>query len=118
MENQQNQIHLNNIMSCISEIENNFTDLSHDQLLDDEIRMALYRNLTMLGMEASRVDIVHPSITTLSSFEKADYINGLGKDMYAISNFIVNDLGYLKKSLLSMLSKSRKKIKKPDFAMV
>lgn len=102
MENQENQIHINNMLCCINEIENNCADLTQDQMQDEELRMVLFRNLTMLGMEASRVDISHPSIFTLKSFEKADYINGLGKDVYAIFNFIVNDLSYLKKSLLTL----------------
>ncbi|UII32075.1 hypothetical protein LVD17_27715 [Fulvivirga ulvae] len=117
MKNQQNQIHLNNILSCINEIENNCTDLSGDLLIDEELRMTLYRNLTMLGMEASRVDIAHPALTTLSSFEKADYIDGLGKDVYAVSQFIINDLEYLKKSLVHLSSRLTQSKKNKDFAM-
>lgn len=117
MEKQQNQIHINNILSCINEIENNCTDLSQEQLLDDELRMTLFRNLTMLGMEASRVDIAHPSLITLSSFENADYINGLGKDVYAVFNFIVNDLEFLKKSLMKLSLRLQKSTANRDLAM-
>lgn len=105
MQNAHNEIHLTNILSCIHEIENYCTDLTQDQMQDDELRMLLYRNLTLLGMEAAHVNIEHPSIQTLRSFYKADYINGLGRDLYAIFNFIVNDLEYLKNSVAGLSPK-------------
>lgn len=90
------------MLNCIGDIENYCTDLTQEQLQDDEFRTLLYRNLNNLGVEAAHVDIKHPSIFTLRSFEKADFINGLGKDVYAIFNFIVNDLEYLKNSISSL----------------
>lgn len=103
----QDREHLNNMLSRISEIENYCTDLTQEQMQDDEFRTLLYWNLNKLGAEAARVKMDHPCIFTLKSFEKADYINDLGKDVYAIFNFIVNDLEYLKLSI-SNLSLSRK----------
>lgn len=94
-----NQAHLTNILNCIHVIDDHCTDLTQDQMRDDEFRMTLYRNLTMLGMEASQVQLEEPSLRTLSSFEKADFINGLGRDTYAVYNFVVNDLQYLKKAI-------------------
>lgn len=115
MKNLRNKIHLSNILSFIHEIDNYCADLTQDQMQDEELRMVLYRNLTMLGMEASHVEMKHPSIRILKSFEKADYINGLGKDTYAIFNFIVNDLGYLKDIVAGLVNgkkhlKSKKKM--------
>lgn len=118
MQNPHNQIHLTNILSCIHEIENYCADLTQDQMQDDELRMLLYRNLTVLGMEAAHVNIEHPAIRTLRSFYKADYINGLGKDLYAIFNFIVNDLEYLKKSVAGLSLNSGNSKDKSRMAMV
>lgn len=108
MENLHNQIHLKNILSCIGEIESICADLTCEQLEDEEFRMMLYRHLTMMGMEAGQVSTTHPAISTLKSFEKADYINGLGRDTYAISHFIINDLDFIKSSICTLLAKSHK----------
>lgn len=104
MEKPQNQIHLQNILKCITEIENTCVDLTQDQMEDEELRMSLYRSLISVGMEAAKLDIQHPLVDTLKSFERADFINGIGRDTYAIFNFVVNDLEYLKNYLKTLSS--------------
>ncbi|ELR73193.1 hypothetical protein C900_05242 [Fulvivirga imtechensis AK7] len=117
MKNLRNKIHLSNILTCINEIDNYCADLTQEQMQDEELRMLLYRNLTMLGMEASHVQLEHPSIRTLKSFEKADYINGLGRDTYAIFNFIVNDLSYLKNIVVGLVNGKKRLRGKKKMAM-
>lgn len=112
MKNEEDQIHLRNMLSCIHEIENYCVDLDSDQLNNDEKRMQVFRNLAMLGMEARRVSIQHATIKTLKSFANADYINGLGRDVYAVANFIFNDLSFIKQSVVSISEKLQAKMQK------
>ena len=99
-----NQIHLHNIISCISEIEDVVDHESFESFSqDEEIRMTVYRTLMMLGIEASNVQKSNLSkrlsLDPLMSMKYADFINKLGKEYYAVYNFITNDLPFYKKAI-------------------
>lgn len=103
-----NQIHLRNIISCISEIEHAMDDESFESFDgDEEVRMSIYRTLMMLGIETSNIENSDINskvdLTALLSMKYADFINKLGKDHYAIYHFIINDLPFFKKSIQSYL---------------
>ena len=101
------QIHLKNMLSCIDDIENYCPDLTPDELEEDDVKIPVYRSLTMIGIEASQLFGKYPVLNVLQSFKKADFIDGIGQDVYAMYNFIVNDLGSLKQAIID-LSKKRK----------
>ena len=112
MNNFGNQTHLKNVLGCIEDIENYCADLSHEEMQDEEFRKLVYRRLCKLGAEAGRVNVDHSSVFTLKSFENADYNNDdLGKDPYAILNFIINDLDYIKNDIKKLYSQVVKESK-------
>ncbi|MEL7006766.1 MAG: hypothetical protein AAFN93_29170, partial [Bacteroidota bacterium] len=103
-----NQIHLRNIISCISDIEDMVDRESFESFdSDEEVRMPIYRSLMMLGIETSNIErsnfVRQLDMTALLSMKYADFINKLGKDHYAIYNFIKNDLPFFKCSIQKYL---------------
>ncbi|UII24773.1 hypothetical protein LVD15_15795 [Fulvivirga maritima] len=102
------QIHLKNILACIEDIEDYCPDITPQELREEEVIMPIYRNFTMLGIEANLVYGSHEALTTLKSFKKADFIEGIGRDIYALYNFIVNELSKLKSEVMSLISSREK----------
>ena len=110
LKNLEDQIHLHNILSCISEVEEVADDISFDHFVqDEEARMMIYRNLIMLGIEAFNLQKnINPKrldLTSLASMKNADFMNRLGKEHYSIFCFISNDLPYLKRSIEQYIAK-------------
>lgn len=111
-----NQIHLHNIMSCISEIEDIIDQESFESFVqDEEVRMTVYRTLMMVGIETSNIrksDITQQlDLAPLLSMKDADFINKLGKEYYSVYSFVNNDLPFFKSSIdlyLKSLSESNR----------
>lgn len=98
------QIHLHNITSCISEIQDLTFEETYESFADDEeMRMTVYRTLMMLGIEAANIttcDITKTlDLTPLLSMKRADFINKLGKEYYSVFSFVNNDLPYFKMAI-------------------
>jgi uncharacterized protein with HEPN domain len=119
VKNLNNQIHFRNILSLLNNVEDNVSHIGfEDYLHDEELRMDLFRQLMLIGIEAFNIrGTTRCSTETeiLSSFMQADFLNGFGKEHYAVWNFLKRDLPHLK-SLISntYLAAGRNTI--PDFA--
>ncbi len=103
------QIHLRNMLSCLTDIENCCTDTNERQLEDKELMGFLKINFIILGMEAFNSAIRHPVIETLKSFMCMDFDRDMGEDRYALYNFIVNDLESIKRTIMGMQDSVRNK---------
>ncbi|MBL3655454.1 hypothetical protein [Fulvivirga sediminis] len=108
MKRRTDQIHLKNILTCIEDIEDYCPDITPQELKEEDVIMPIYRNFAILGIEANLVYASHTALTTLKSFKKADFIEGIGLDVYALYNFIVNDLGHLKAEVVDLISAREK----------
>ena len=96
------QIHIKNMLSCLSEIERYCVDVTQQQLKDPELLNPLLMSFTILGLEAENSRINHPIISMLTSFKHADFKRDIMADRYALYSFIANDIGLVKNTLIKM----------------
>lgn len=101
------QIHLKNMLQCISEIEICCADLTAQQIKNPELIAILNQPFTIMGLEAENSNINHPVIHTLKSFKCGITKNELAQDTFALYNFIVNDLNQIKSTLKDLQVKNK-----------
>jgi uncharacterized protein with HEPN domain len=105
--NLNNQVHCRNILSLLHNVDDDIRYISfEDYLSDEDLRMDVFRQLALIGMEAFNVRgsmICIRELEILSSFMKADFLNRFGKEHYAVWNFLKRDLPYLQIQLQALL---------------
>lgn len=107
MVNLNNQVHYRNIFSLLNHVDDTIGHISfEDYLSDEDLRMDVFRQLALIGMEAFNVrgsSICTQELEILSSFMKADFLNRFGKEHYAVWNFLQRDLPYLQTQLQTLV---------------
>lgn len=96
---EEDEIHVNNIISCINEIEGYIEGLTYEEFSkEEEVRQSVASNLQEIGEAASLLSDEFLSQFTdidykvLESLKRAKYDEGLEVDHHAIWSVINNDL--------------------------
>lgn len=111
------QIHVKNMLSCLSEIERYCVDVTQQEINDPELLNSLLMSFTILGLEAENSRINHPIVSMLTSFKHSNFKREIVQDPYALYSFIVNDISLVKNTLNEMRRPVSKTKRKSNFKL-
>lgn len=103
---EEDEIHVNNIISCINEIEGYVEGLTYEEFSkEEEIRQSVASNLQEIGEAAGLLSddflsqFTDIDISVLESLKRAKYDEGLELDHHPMWNVITSDLPTFKDTL-------------------
>ena len=108
MTKQEDQVHLNNIVNSINEIDSYVTNLDYNMFVQaEEIQGTVARNLQMIGDAASllsddvRDRFGYIDFNVLINLKNAVYNIEMERDPHVLWHIIINDLPVIKDDILT-----------------
>lgn len=100
MEKLEEQIHLRNIISCLSEIMDYSHYLSYERyVMDEELKKTIMNNLSFAAQEANSLYRKGSTIEGLQYLAGLTNTAALEKENFAMYSLLQNDIDYLAKNI-------------------
>lgn len=109
MENLEQQIHLRNIVSCLSEIKDYTHYLSYERYASDkELKNAIYRNISLAASEAVLLQRQGKKLAGLNCLTSLHDLRAFEEEQYSLYNLLINDVDFLSESFTAECERLQK----------